>query len=1065
MAQSPIEQIRFRVVALAMFWLAVGWIGCLSSSADVVREQRPDSWRQDAAIHDVHFVDANHGWAVGEQGLILRTTDGGRNWFELGRVGISKDGRSLLGKLNQLQPVTESAKQNPIRCRLDSVHFTDASNGWISGSYTIPYMGRSRAVVLKSSDGGVSWAPVEGIVLPQIKRLHFQSRTDGWAVGQSGNLYKTGIFYTRNGGQSWSTQGSQKLKNWCDADGIGDFDLVTVSQDGTLGVVRQNEYEPSVILCPERPHIRAVRMLDDQNGWAAGDRGVLLRTRDGAASWRPVDTSAMPGISGFDFYSLTLIGDRVFVAGNPGTYLFSIAADTGEVRRHRTPITSQIHKIYFTSSTHGWAVGDLGCILATQDAGMTWAVQRSGADRVGALMVSVHPRQLPLEMIARFSSEENILSSALCLTQDLQNDVRSAASRLGCAVTQTLPAEASSSSQETMRHLVRSLRAQRPNVVIVNEDPSGQVHLIGLMREAIRIAADRSQYVTQLTENGLTPWQVERLVFTTPQIDAEIHVDSKKLLPRVGNLIEDYIAISRAQLGLSVRAVGPSLKGYTFENFGAISSVRDGDPFSGLDASGPEVPRRHGVTRMGNLNAINRASAKQKQLDHFLSWEIKSNADLVYWRQQLQGLALGLEPSAVGVWLMQLADQYVERGKPQMAAYTLELMINRVGEHALMPSALMWLSQYYSSDEFCWQAVCRERHWQMSRQSSDAAPPAPQSVARNVTVNGTTTLVWEPIDASTEESSEIVPANHETAVHEPDFVALTNHRLELASRFLARLKRFDPELGLAPQVRFLEAQILQKLQGPVVAKNQFRALVRASNTMDPITTVASLEMSLADKGPLTGQRLKCFPADSRPRLDGELDDAVWQTALAQEQVHWRSVVDLENGPTAKKDLLMLAYDKEFLFIAARCQKIPGQSYQDSRLTRQRDDDLSMRDRLEITLDLDRDYRSVCQFVIDHRGWAGDRLGGSQGWNPKWFIDQSQNSETWIVEAAIPLAELTGRPVEPGTVMAARVNRLSYDSSQLWVSEASRQAQHSRVSGLLECLGRQPRLLQLIEFKP
>src|SRR5262249_48775699 len=35
---------------------------------------------QPLPLHGVHFADANHGWAVGELGAILGTTDGGKTW-------------------------------------------------------------------------------------------------------------------------------------------------------------------------------------------------------------------------------------------------------------------------------------------------------------------------------------------------------------------------------------------------------------------------------------------------------------------------------------------------------------------------------------------------------------------------------------------------------------------------------------------------------------------------------------------------------------------------------------------------------------------------------------------------------------------------------------------------------------------------------------------------------------------------------------------------------------------------------------------------------------------------
>ena len=37
-------------------------------------------FQDDASLHDVQFVGDRIGWAVGDHGVIWRTTDGGRNW-------------------------------------------------------------------------------------------------------------------------------------------------------------------------------------------------------------------------------------------------------------------------------------------------------------------------------------------------------------------------------------------------------------------------------------------------------------------------------------------------------------------------------------------------------------------------------------------------------------------------------------------------------------------------------------------------------------------------------------------------------------------------------------------------------------------------------------------------------------------------------------------------------------------------------------------------------------------------------------------------------------------------
>ena len=41
----------------------------------------------DATLHDVRFVDAEFGWAVGDHGVVLHTSDGGQHWHRQRREG------------------------------------------------------------------------------------------------------------------------------------------------------------------------------------------------------------------------------------------------------------------------------------------------------------------------------------------------------------------------------------------------------------------------------------------------------------------------------------------------------------------------------------------------------------------------------------------------------------------------------------------------------------------------------------------------------------------------------------------------------------------------------------------------------------------------------------------------------------------------------------------------------------------------------------------------------------------------------------------------------------------
>jgi photosystem II stability/assembly factor-like uncharacterized protein len=59
---------------------AVGDAGTLLKTTDAGMTWSPLTSGTTNALHDVHFFDATQGVAVGEGGLIRRTTDGGGNW-------------------------------------------------------------------------------------------------------------------------------------------------------------------------------------------------------------------------------------------------------------------------------------------------------------------------------------------------------------------------------------------------------------------------------------------------------------------------------------------------------------------------------------------------------------------------------------------------------------------------------------------------------------------------------------------------------------------------------------------------------------------------------------------------------------------------------------------------------------------------------------------------------------------------------------------------------------------------------------------------------------------------
>src|SRR5262249_15860980 len=72
-----------------------------------------------------------------------------------------------------------------------------------------------------------------------------------------------------------------------------------------------------------------------------------------------------------------------------------------------------LHGVYFADERNGWAVGDLGSILATGDGGKSWTVQHRGGHRAAVLFVHARDAGLPLDTAAVLGGEEGYLAAAV----------------------------------------------------------------------------------------------------------------------------------------------------------------------------------------------------------------------------------------------------------------------------------------------------------------------------------------------------------------------------------------------------------------------------------------------------------------------------------------------------------------------------------------------------------------------------------------------------------------------------------------------------------------------------
>ena len=270
-------------------------------------------------LYGIDFVDTKRGWAVGTDGTVLSTVNGGMTWDA---ASVSKD-------------------------TLTEVNFTTPNNGWVASIGKVHYTG----------SGGASWGmqhQVRGVGKrpPGILDLYFVSTTEGWAVGGSGT-----ILHTEDGGSRWENHRRVSEKHlwgvhfvdpehgWI----VGEEGEVLHTGDGGKRWVRQRSNA-------EQP-LFAVHFADLTHGWIVGTNGLILHTADGGKSWVRQRTPVNQSLRDIAFRD----ENRGWAVGEKGLILHT--TDGGNLwSRYPTPAQHNLQDIYLHKNA-GWIVGAKGTIL------------------------------------------------------------------------------------------------------------------------------------------------------------------------------------------------------------------------------------------------------------------------------------------------------------------------------------------------------------------------------------------------------------------------------------------------------------------------------------------------------------------------------------------------------------------------------------------------------------------------------------------------------------------------------------------------------------------------------
>lgn len=161
----------------------------------------------DQTLQDIAVWDDTHGVAVGNEGVVLTTADGGLHWKKvhdvphsevankLTRVRVAAGGKAVAtGEMGALLFTGDfGATWTRLRNEED-VAWNDATLLPNGSLVVVGEFGR----ILVSPDGGSTWQTPEVPVQSSLMAVAFRSPTDGVAVGLEGV-----VLTTRDGGRTW----------------------------------------------------------------------------------------------------------------------------------------------------------------------------------------------------------------------------------------------------------------------------------------------------------------------------------------------------------------------------------------------------------------------------------------------------------------------------------------------------------------------------------------------------------------------------------------------------------------------------------------------------------------------------------------------------------------------------------------------------------------------------------------------------------------------------------------------------------------------------------------------
>ncbi len=284
-------------------------------------------------LYSVFFTSPTTGWIAGANGTILKTTNGGTNWF------------AQLGTTSQIE----------------SLFFLNSSTGYGAGS---------DGTIIYTFNGGTNWITAVSGTTTVLHSIFFANSSTGWVAGEFREIHRT-----TNGGLNWSSQYSSSGP-WFNFYALSASTAFVTGFEGIIYKTTNSGVNWISVYSNAAISFYSLYFTSLTTGFAAGmglPTPPIYKTTDAGNNWILVPVPFGNSLNSIHFPSASS-------GWGCGADQIIMTSDGGLNWSYQTSgVPSSLYRgIFFANTSTGYAVGTMGTIIKTTNGGITGFQKISG---------------------------------------------------------------------------------------------------------------------------------------------------------------------------------------------------------------------------------------------------------------------------------------------------------------------------------------------------------------------------------------------------------------------------------------------------------------------------------------------------------------------------------------------------------------------------------------------------------------------------------------------------------------------------------------------------------------